>query len=314
VKALREAADGRGIEVIDQTKLPFALEWVTLRTADEVAHAIKTMIVRGAPLIGVAAAYGLAMDKNAYAKLKATRPTAVNLQWALDRVNVAKDAWAEARAVASSESEACRRIGELGRPLLEKARRGETLRVLTHCNAGWLATGDWGTALAPIYAAKAAGTKLHVWVDETRPRNQGALTAWELADGGVPHKLIVDNAGGLLMLRGEVDVCIVGADRIAANGDVCNKVGTYLKALAARDNDIPFYVAAPESTIDRALASGAQIPIEERDVAEVRGWNGAKLIPETVPVGNPAFDVTPAKLVTAIITERGVVSPAELGL
>jgi methylthioribose-1-phosphate isomerase len=313
VKALREAADGRGIEVIDQTRLPFELSWVTLRTADEVARAIKTMVVRGAPLIGVAAAYGLAMDRGAYHQLKATRPTAVNLAWALERVNAAKDAWAEARAVAASESEACRRIGELGRPLLEKARRTDTLRVLTHCNAGWLATGDWGTALAPIYAAKAAGTKLHVWVDETRPRNQGALTAWELADGGVPHRLIVDNAGGLLMLRGEVDVCIVGADRIAANGDVCNKVGTYLKALAAHDNGVAFYVAAPVSTVDRELSSGAQIPIEERSADEVRGWNGARLIPESVPVGNPAFDVTPAKLVTAIITERGVVAPHELG-
>ncbi len=306
MKALRETADGKAIEVIDQTKLPFALEWVTLRTADDVARAIKTMVVRGAPLIGVTAAYGLAMDVRAYAPLKATRPTAVNLAWALDRVRAAKDAWAEARSIAASESEACRRIGDFGLPLLEKARRGETLRVLTHCNAGWLATGDWGTALAPIYAAKAAGLKLHVWVDETRPRNQGALTAWELGDAGVPHKLIVDNAGGLLMMRGEVDVCIVGADRIAANGDVCNKVGTYLKALAAKDNGIPFYVAAPESTIDRSLPSGAQIPIEERDADEVRAWNGARLFPESVPVGNPAFDVTPAKLVTAVITEKGV--------
>lgn len=306
MKALRETADGRGIEVIDQTRLPFELRWVTLRTSAEVAQAIKTMIVRGAPLIGVAAAYGLAMDSSAYEALKATRPTAVNLAWALDRVRGAKDAWAEARAIAASESEACRRIGDFGLPLLKKAQRGETLRVLTHCNAGWLATGDWGTALAPIYAAKAAGMKVHVWVDETRPRNQGALTAWELADGGVPHRLIVDNAGGLLMMRGEVDVCIVGADRIAANGDVCNKVGTYLKALAAHDNGIPFYVAAPESTIDRALPSGAQIPIEEREASEVRGWNGSRLIPDSTPVGNPAFDVTPARLVTAIITEKGV--------
>ena len=312
MKALRETADGKAIEVIDQTKLPFELQWVTLRTADEVAHAIKTMVVRGAPLIGVAAAYGLAMDPMAYVKLKATRPTAVNLAWALDRVRKAKDVWAEARSIAASESEACRLIGDAGRPLLEQAKRGATLRVLTHCNAGWLATGDWGTALAPIYAAKLAGVPLHVWVDETRPRNQGALTAWELADGGVPHKLIVDNAGGLLMLRGEVDVCIVGADRIAANGDVCNKVGTYLKALAAHDNGVPFYVAAPVSTIDMSLPSGAQIPIEERSGDEVRAWNGSRLIPETTPVGNPAFDVTPAKLVTGIITERGVVKPSEL--
>ncbi|MBK7862867.1 MAG: S-methyl-5-thioribose-1-phosphate isomerase [Archangiaceae bacterium] len=312
MKALREAANGRAIEVIDQTKLPFALEWLTLSTASEVAHAIKSMIVRGAPLIGVAAGYGLAMEAGAYELLKETRPTAVNLKWALDKVRAATDKWAAARAIAAGESEACRRIGELGRPLLEKAKRGETLRVLTHCNAGWLATGDWGTALAPIYAAKAAGTKVHVWVDETRPRNQGALTAWELADGGVPHRLIVDNAGGLLMLRGEVDVCIVGADRIARNGDVCNKVGTYLKALAAHDNGIPFYVAAPESTIDRSLASGSLIPIEERSGDEVRGWHGARLLPETTPVGNPAFDVTPAKLVTGIITEHGVLAPAEI--
>ncbi|MBL8951794.1 MAG: S-methyl-5-thioribose-1-phosphate isomerase [Myxococcaceae bacterium] len=306
MKALREASSGRAIEVIDQTKLPFALQWVTLRTAEEVAHAIKTMVVRGAPLIGVTAAYGLAMNAGAYDLLKATRPTAVNLAWALDKVRTSRDLWAAAREIAASESEACRRIGDFGLPLLEKARRGDTLRVLTHCNAGWLATGDWGTALAPIYAAKAAGLKLHVWVDETRPRNQGGLTAWELGEAGVPHQLIVDNAGGLLMMRGEVDVCIVGADRIAANGDVCNKVGTYLKALAAKDNGIPFYVAAPESTIDATLASGAQIPIEERDGSEVRGWNGAKLFPDAVPVGNPAFDVTPARLVTAIITEKGV--------
>jgi methylthioribose-1-phosphate isomerase len=322
VRALREG-QGRTLEVIDQTKLPFALEWKTLRTAEETAAAIKTMVVRGAPLIGVAGAYGLALGAHAlepsYTLLKSTRPTAVNLAWALDRVRKAVEplpaaqraerAWSEAQAIAAAESEACKRIGEAGLPFFTKVKN-----VLTHCNAGWLATGDWGTALAPLYAAKQAGVALHVWVDETRPRNQGTLTAWELNDGGVPHTLIADNAGGLLMQRGQVDACIVGADRIAANGDVCNKVGTYLKALAAHDNKVPFYVAAPVSTIDTALSSGADIPIEERSGDEVRQWNGVPLMPPQTNVANPAFDVTPAKYVTAIITERGVVPATREGI
>jgi methylthioribose-1-phosphate isomerase len=325
LRALREGP-GRTLEVIDQTKLPFALEWRTLRTSEETADAIRTMVVRGAPLIGIAGAYGLALGLRngdaldaCYALLKSTRPTAVNLAWALDRVRAAVSplppaqrfdrAWSEAQAIAAAESEACRRIGAAGRPLFEKAKN-----VLTHCNAGWLATGDWGTALAPVYAAHKAGQRLHVWVDETRPRNQGTLTAWELAEGGVPHTLIADNAGGLLMQRGQVDACIVGADRIAANGDVCNKVGTYLKALAAKDAGIPFYVAAPVSTVDPTLPTGAEIPIEERSGDEVRTWNGVKLMPGETAVANPAFDVTPARLVTAIITERGVVPATREGI
>jgi methylthioribose-1-phosphate isomerase len=324
VRALREGP-GCTLEVIDQTKLPFALEWKTLRTAEETAVAIKTMVIRGAPLIGVAGAYGLALGLRGgelavhYELLKATRPTAVNLAWALDRVRAAVEplpaaqrferAWKEAGAIAAAESDACKRIGQAGLPFFAKAKN-----VLTHCNAGWLATGDWGTALAPLYAAKESGVPLHVWVDETRPRNQGTLTAWELGQGGVPHTLIADNAGGLLMQRGQVDACIVGADRIAANGDVCNKVGTYLKALAAHDNHVPFYVAAPVSTIDVSLASGADIPIEERGGDEVRAWNGVALVPPEVKVANPAFDVTPAKYVTALITERGVVPATREGI
>ena len=306
MQALKESPDGKSIEVIDQTLLPFELKWRTLRNAEDVAQAIKTMVVRGAPLIGVAAAYGLAMDKNAYAMLKATRPTAVNLTWALDKARQAPDAWACARSLLEAEVAACRRIGELGKPLLERASKNGSVRVLTHCNAGWLATGEFGTALAPIYAAHASGLKVSVIVDETRPRNQGSLTAWELAQAGIPYTVVVDNAGGLLMQRGEVDLCIVGADRIAANGDVCNKVGTYLKALAARDNGIPFYVAAPRSTIDLALSQGDAVHIEERDGDEVRLVNGVRILPSSTPVSNPAFDVTPARLVTALITEYGV--------
>jgi methylthioribose-1-phosphate isomerase len=306
VQALKESPDGKSIEVIDQTLLPFELKWRTLRDAEDVAQAIKTMVVRGAPLIGVAASYGLAMDKNAYAALKATRPTAVNLVWALEKVRQAPDAWACARSVLEAEVAACRRIGELGLPLLEQASKNGSVRVLTHCNAGWLATGEFGTALAPIYAAHASGLKVSVIVDETRPRNQGSLTAWELAQAGVPYTVVVDNAGGLLMQRGEVDVCIVGADRIAANADVCNKVGTYLKALAAYDNGIPFYVAAPRSTVDLSLSHGGAVHIEERDADEVRYVKGVRVLPSSTPVSNPAFDVTPARLVTALITEYGV--------
>ena len=313
------------VSVIDQTALPFRTEHVTLRTAEQTAAAIKTMAIRGAPLIGVVAAFGYAMAlkadasdetlERAFTTLNATRPTAVNLRWALQRLRDAvrplpvsqraDAAWAQALAVNDDEIAACRRIGEHGLTLL-RALPSRPLRILTHCNAGWLATGEWGTALAPLYLAHQQGLPVHVWVDETRPRNQGALTAWELAARGVPHTVLVDNAGGLKMLKGEVDACIVGADRIAANGDVCNKVGTYLKALAARDCGIPFFVAAPRSTIDRSLEGGGEVPIEERSGDEVRLLNGARLFAETTLVSNPAFDLTPARLVTKIITEAGI--------
>lgn len=335
MRCLKEVAEG-AIDVIDQTKLPFQLSWQTLRTGDEVAAAISTMVVRGAPLIGIAAAYGLALalkrdasdgalDK-AFELLRATRPTAVNLAWALERVrsrvkNVSpasrfQAAWNEAGRLAEAEVAACQRIGVAGASLLKEAWQQaggkRPLNVLTHCNAGWLATLEWGTALSPIYFAHAQGLPVHVWVDETRPRNQGGLTAWELEQQGVPHTLIVDNAGGLLMQRGEVDVCIVGADRIATNGDVCNKIGTYLKALAAHAHGIPFYVAAPVSTIDRDLKSGAAVTIEERGADEVRLMRGQNLFASTTQVINPAFDITPAKLVRAIITEAGVCLPSEV--
>jgi methylthioribose-1-phosphate isomerase len=272
------------------------------------------MQVRGAPLIGATAAYGVALGladgvdlDEVLAVLAATRPTAVNLHWALARMRRVlaplaagerePAAWAEARAMAREDEQANAAIGRHGLPLLQ-APASRPVQVMTHCNAGWLATVAHGTALAPIYAAHAAGLPLHVWVSETRPRNQGLLTAWELAQAGVPHTLIADNAAGLLLMRGRVDAVIVGADRIAANGDTANKVGTYLKALAARAHGVPFYVAAPVSTIDFACAGGAAIPIEERAAAELGAGN--------VPAANPAFDVTPAALISAIITERGV--------
>jgi methylthioribose-1-phosphate isomerase len=289
------------------------------------------MRVRGAPLIGVAAAYGVSLALRAdpsdaslgaaLVTLGATRPTAVNLRWALERMagvlrpaapaDRAGRAYAEAAAMAEEDVDVCRRLGEHGERLLqgawEAAGGDRPLNVLTHCNAGWLATVDWGTALAPVYRAHEAGMPVHVWVDETRPRNQGLLTAWELAQHGVPHTVVVDNAGGLLMRRGQVDLCLVGTDRTTRAGEVANKIGTYLKALAARDNRVPFYVAAPSSSIDWTLADGAAIPIEERDRAEL-GYDPA------VPAINPAFDVTPASLVTALVTERGVCEASEAGL
>jgi len=332
--------DGWSVGIIDQTKLPHAFVTVRLASAVEVSHAIKSMMVRGAPLIGAAAAYGVcfALRKDAsdgalnaaYEFLLSARPTAVNLRWALDEMRAALLALAPAARVAAAYATAakicdddvaiCENIGVHGLKLIEDAARKNPARevnILTHCNAGWLATVDWGTALAPIYMAHDAGINLHVWVDETRPRNQGAaLTAWELGKHGVPHTIIADNAGGHLMQHGRVDMCIVGTDRTTARGDVCNKIGTYLKALAAHDNGVPFYVALPSTTIDWTIDDGvASIPIEERAPHELtriigRMANGdlceVDIAAPGSPAGNFAFDVTPARLVSGLITERGV--------
>ncbi len=342
------ADDGWTVAVIDQARLPFAFELRHLRSAVEAADAIRDMVVRGAPLIGVTAAYGLALGMRSDPTdeglgrvvdlLAATRPTAVNLRWALDRVarllratssdKRADVAYAEAGAIAEQDVAACAAIGQQGLAILEHMSRqagGRPVRVLTHCNAGWLACVDWGTALAPVYAAHEAGIPVHVYVDETRPRNQGAaLTAFELGAHGVPHTVIADNTGGHLMQHGLVDLCIVGSDRTTAAGDVANKIGTYLKALAARDNGVPFYAALPSSTIDWSIEDGVRdVPIEERpprEVTHVRGRadDGRLLDVEVVapgsPVANPAFDVTPARLVTGIITERGVAGASRAGL
>ena len=343
------AADGRTVQIIDQTRLPFAVEVVDLVSLEDAAVAIEDMLVRGAPLVGATAAYGMCLGlseniadegiERAYARLIRTRPTAVNLRWALDRMRAVllnrpyeerlALASAEAAAICDEDVAICAAIGRQGLPLIEAAARrkapGEPVNILTHCNAGWLATIDWGTATAPIYKAQAAGIPLHVWVDETRPRNQGAsLTAFELAEQGVPHTVIVDNVGGHLMQHGMVDLCIVGTDRTTRCGDVANKIGTYLKALAAHDNGVPFYVALPSTTIDWTITDGlASIPIEERHAAEVtriRGRTAAgeivtvQLTPEASPAGNWGFDVTPARLVTALITERGVCPASEAGL
>jgi methylthioribose-1-phosphate isomerase len=335
------SADGSAVEIIDQTRLPHAFVIVPLHSLDDAANAIRTMLVRGAPLIGATAAWGLwlalradasdAALAHAHAMLLATRPTAVNLRWALDRVRdhvTAMPTAQRAEAARQLAIEICdedvtlnRGIGAAGLPLIEAlaARKnpGECVNILTHCNAGWLATVDVGTATAPIYAAHDAGIPLHVWVDETRPRNQGAsLTAWELANHGVPHTVIADNAGGHLMQHGDVDLVIVGTDRTTATGDVCNKIGTYLKALAALDNDVPFYVAAPSPSIDWKLRDGLrEIPIEQRNARELSHICGrladgtvatVAVLPEGSAAANPAFDVTPARLVTGLITERGV--------
>ncbi|TCJ11973.1 S-methyl-5-thioribose-1-phosphate isomerase [Parasulfuritortus cantonensis] len=332
-----------GVVIIDQTRLPFRYELRTLRGLADAAEAIAVMRVRGAPLIGATAAYGVALAMTegadldaACATLAATRPTAVNLAWALARMRArlaplpaearGAAAWAEAAAICDEDVELNRAIGRHGAGLigaLAEARPGP-VNVLTHCNAGWLATVDWGTALAPVYAAFDAGLPVHVWVDETRPRNQGAsLTAWELVQHGVPHTVIADNAGGHLMQHGKVDLCIVGSDRTAANGDVANKIGTYLKALAAHDNGVPFYVALPGPTIDWDLADGRAIPIEERradEVTRITGENAAgelvsvRLTPAASPAANPAFDVTPARLVSGLVTERGVCPASRAGL
>ena len=339
------AQDGVTVEVIDQTRLPHALAVERLTSAAEAGRAISTMVVRGAPLIGATAAYGMALAAHedpsdeglarAGAMLIATRPTAVNLRWAVERmVNRLRSApagdrraaaYAEAAAICDEDVAFCAAIGRHGAGLIRQAWDGtRPVNVLTHCNAGWLATVDWGTALAPIYAAVEEGVPLHVWVDETRPRGQGAaLTAWELNQHGVPHTVIADNAGGHLMQKGKVDLCIVGSDRVAANGDVCNKIGTYLKGLAAHDNGVPFYAAMPFSTIDWTLDRGEDIPIEERSADEVTFATGktvdgrietVRLTPEGSPAANPAFDVTPARLITGIITERGVCPASREGL
>lgn len=325
------------VGIIDQTALPHAFTTRRLGTLEEAAHAIRAMLVRGAPLIGVTAAYGVALAMRADPSdaaleaacrmLAATRPTAVNLRWALDEMRRALAeapaseraslAWRRAGELADEDVEVNRAIGEHALPLIaETARRvRRRVEILTHCNAGWLATVDWGTALAPIYLAHDSGIDVHVWVDETRPRNQGAsLTAWELGQHGVPHTVIVDNAGGHLMQHGRVDLCIVGSDRTTASGDVANKIGTYLKALAAHDNGVPFYVTLPSSTIDWSLRDGREIPIEERDPSEVTHLGGVRLTPADSPAANWAFDVTPARLVTALVTERGVCPASEEGL
>ncbi len=334
------------VRVIDQSRLPFEFTTVDLETLEDAARAIRTMVVRGAPLIGAAAAYGLALAARSDASdqrldqaarvLQATRPTAVNLAWALRRIRAAlaaarpgervEAAFLEAAAICDADVEQCRSIGVHGLEIIRALAgpAGRRLNILTHCNAGWLACVDWGTALAPIYMAHDAGIAVHVWVDETRPRNQGAaLTAFELGAHGVAHTVIADNLGGHLMQRGAVDMVIVGSDRTTAAGDVCNKVGTYLKALAARDNRIPFYAALPSSSIDWSLDHGRDIPIEERSAMEVTHVTGrtaagaietVRVVPETSPALNLAFDVTPASLVTALITERGVCPASHAGL
>jgi methylthioribose-1-phosphate isomerase len=341
--------DGWSISVIDQTALPHRLVTARLTTLEQAAHAIRAMQIRGAPLIGATAAYGIclalraeasdeALDR-AYTTLLATRPTAINLKWALDEMVAA----ARNRPRAERSATAYRRAGEIceqdiaintaigrnGLPLIEdivkRKKKGEPVNVLTHCNAGWLAAVDVGTATAPIYLAHDSGIAIHVFADETRPRNQGAsLTAWELGRHGVPHTVIADNTGGHLMQHGLVDLVIVGTDRVTANGDVCNKIGTYLKALAARDNNVPFYVALPSPTIDFRVADGvAEIPIEERGAEEVATITGrsadgrietVRVVPDGSPVANYAFDVTPARLVSGLITERGVIAASRSGL
>ncbi len=337
-------ADASAVEIIDQTRLPFAYQVLRLRSLDDAARAIREMRVRGAPLIGVTAAYGVALAlageagdaalHTAIETLRATRPTAVNLRWALARMHGRaaplpaaerfRAAWDEAGKMADEDVDQCRRIGEHGASLLQRLVRPRgRLAVMTHCNAGWLATVDVGTALAPIFALVDAGLEVEVWVSETRPRNQGLLTAWELRQQGVPHTLIADNAAGVLLTRGEIDAVIVGADCIAANGDVVNKVGTWLKALAAQAAGVPFYVAAPRSTIDFGCPTGREVKIEERDADELRflhGINDAgqrgclRQLPAGEAVANPAFDVTPAGLVDALITERGCCPASAQGL
>ena len=343
----RNAEDTVG--VIDQRLLPHEFKTLTLRSMEDCAEAIRNMTVRGAPLIGATAAYGICFalrddpgDENlavAYRVLHATRPTAINLKWALDQMQSAvaqlppekrlEAAWQRAAELCDEDVAVNEAIGRHGlqifREIFAKKPPGAKLNVLTHCNAGWLACVDWGTALAPIFMAHDAGMPVHVWVDETRPRNQGAsLTAWELNQHGVPHTVIVDNAGGHLMQHGLVDLCIVGTDRTTARGDVCNKIGTYLKALAARDNGVPFYVALPSSTIDWTIRDGLkEIPIEERAATEVTMLRGKtadgslaeiQVTPDGSPAGNYGFDVTPARLVTALITEQGVCAASDGGL
>ena len=341
--------DGISVDIIDQRWLPHEFRVVTLRTVTEVATSIRDMWVRGAPLIGVTAAYGVALGmrndpsdnalEDIWHELHETRPTAINLRWALDEMarvlkplapaQRAEAAYKRAAEIADEDVELNRAIGQNGLEVIRKIaatkKPGEPVNILTHCNAGWLATVDYGTATAPIYLAVEAGIPVHVYVDETRPRNQGAfLTAWEMAGHGVPHTLIVDNAGGHLMQHGDIDMVIVGTDRTTANGDVCNKIGTYLKALAAKDNGVPFYVGLPSPTIDWTVRDGLkEIPIEERSGDEVSLVQGktadgtmtqVRISPEATPAANPAFDVTPARLITGLITERGIAEASPEGL
>jgi methylthioribose-1-phosphate isomerase len=341
--------DGWSVGVIDQTALPHRFVTARLTTLEDTAHAIRAMVIRGAPLIGATAAYGVCLAlhadasdealERAYAVLLATRPTAINLKWALDemvatvrnrpRAERTAAAYQRAAEIAEEDIAINKAIGQNGLPLIEaiaqRKKNGERVNVLTHCNAGWLAAVDVGTATAPIYTAFDKGIPIHVFADETRPRNQGAsLTAWELGHHGVPHTVIADNTGGHLMQHGLVDLVIVGTDRVTRNGDVCNKIGTYLKALAARDNNVPFYVALPSPTIDFTVADGvAEIPIEERSADEVATMTGrtkdgrietVRIVPDGSPVANYGFDVTPARLVTGLITERGVLKASREGL
>jgi methylthioribose-1-phosphate isomerase len=339
------------IRVIDQRKLPHSFEITTIENWKQAEGAIADMVVRGAPLIGVTAAFGLYLAalgsdpehwcdqvREAATGLVSTRPTAVNLSYAVNLATAELDCSGSRErsierlfhlAVQLTEQEVrnCRKIGEHGLPLIRDCfqKKQDTVHILTHCNAGWLACVDYGTATAPIYMAHDQGIPVHVWVDETRPRNQGArLTAWELGQHGIPHTVVVDNAGGELMQRGRVDLVLVGSDRTTRNGDVANKIGTYLKALAAMDNGIPFYVALPSSSIDFGMDKGDQIPIEYRDSTEVThvwGWNehlrketGVRIVPEHSEVSNPGFDITPARLVTRLITEKGVISASDKGI
>ena len=334
------------VKIIDQTKLPHQFIIKDLKTVKDAIHAIKTMEVRGAPLIGATAAYGLVLSiienndlsflKKSSEELIASRPTAINLKWAVDRMmkklsgvndrDILKIALDEAKAITEEDEKFCKNIGLNGLKIIEDIanKKKDTVNILTHCNAGWLATIDWGTATSPIYHAHQKGIKVHVWVDETRPRNQGAnLTSYELNEEGISNTVITDNAGGILMQRGEVDMCIVGTDRTLSNGDVCNKIGTYLKALSAKDNNIPFYVALPSSTIDWNIKDHKQIPIEERNSEELSHVEGidenneikkVRIYPQKSKSLNLAFDVTPAKLVTGLITEKGICEASEKGL
>jgi len=345
-RSIELADDHRSVTVLDQTRLPYEIQWMQLAELAHAARAIRDMHVRGAPLIGATAAYGVALAMRAdpsdaglaaaCATLGATRPTAINLRWALGTMRAALTAvapadraaiaYAAAAKICDDDVAQCEAIGRHGLALIRAAAAragGRAVRVLTHCNAGWLATVDWGTALAPIYQAHEAGLPVHVWVDETRPRNQGLLTAWELVQHGVPHTVIADNQGGHLMQRGEVDLCIVGTDRTTRNGDVCNKIGTYLKALAAHDNQVPFYAAVPSTSIDWTIGEPHEIPIEERDGDELRYVRGrdasgaparVQVVPAGSGVANAAFDVTPRRLMTGLITERGVTPATQGGL
>ena len=338
--------ENNSVKIIDQTKLPHQFIIKNLKTIKDSINAIKTMEVRGAPLIGATAAYGLVLSiienkdqsflKKSSEDLIASRPTAINLKWAVDRMmkklsgvnsnEILKIALEEAETIVLEDVEFCKNIGLNGLKIIEEIynKKKDTVNILTHCNAGWLATIDWGTATSPIYHAHKKGIKVHVWVDETRPRNQGAnLTSYELNEEGIPNTIIADNTGGILMQRGQVDMCIVGTDRTLSNGDVCNKIGTYLKALAAKDNNVPFYVALPSSTIDWSIKDSKDIPIEERDPAElsfVEGLDKDKKLQKILiyPLKskslNLAFDITPAKYVTGLITENGVCEASEKGL